>query len=140
MPAGTPITIAYNSKVLKIPLAILFYQNQFTLAPVPDQGYTVQLTVYRSPIKALLAQSETGNPELSEWWEILAVGAAKKIFEDRLDSDGVMFIDKMLKERYDIIETRTYATIGSRQIYTIYSDQVTYNYSQNGFGAYFGGP
>jgi len=140
VPQGTPINISYNPKVLQMPLAILFFQNQFTLAPVPDQGYTVQLTAYRSPIKAILAEDQTGNPELSEWWEILAVGAAKKIFEDRLDSDGVIFIDKMLKERYDIIETRTYAQIGSRQIYTIYTDQVTYNYSQNGFGANIGGP
>lgn len=140
IPAGTPIQIQYNSRTPQQPLAIMFYQNQFTVAPMPDQGYTIELTAYRSPIKALLAQTQTGNPELSEWWEILAVGASKKIFENRLDSDGVMFIDKMLRERYDIIESRTYAAIDQRQIYTIYSDQVTYNYSNNGFGAYFGGP
>lgn len=139
IPEGTPITVAYNPKQLAMPLAIMFYQNQFTLAPVPNQGYTVELTCYRQPIKALLAASQTGNPELSEWWEILAVGAAKKIFEDRLDSDGVIFIDKMLKERYDIIETRTCAQIGQERIYTIYTDQTTYNYSNNGFGAGFGG-
>lgn len=140
IPMGTPIQIQYNSRILSMPLAIMLYQNQFTLAPTPDAGYTIQLTAYRSPIKALLAQSQSGNPELSEWWEILAVGAAKKIFEDRLDTEGVVYIDKMLKERYDIIETRTYAAIGQRQIYTIYTDQTTYNYSNNGFGAYFGGP
>lgn len=134
IPAGTPIKIAYNPKVFSIPLSILFYQNSFTLAPVPDAGYTVELTCYRQPIKALLAASQNGNPELSEWWEIVAVGAAKKIFEDRLDSDGVMYIDKMLKERYDIIETRTYAQLGQKRIYTIYTDQVTYNYANNGFG------
>ena len=140
IPAGTPIQIQYNSRRASQPLAIMFYQNQFTLAPMPDRGYTVELTCYRSPIKALLAQSQAGNPELSEWWEILAVGAAKKIFENRLDTDGTMIMDKMLRERYDIIETRTYAAIGQRQIYTIYSDQVTYNYGNNGFGSYFGGP
>jgi hypothetical protein len=79
----------------------------------------------------------SGNPELSEWWEILAVGAAKKIFEERLDSDGVIFIDKMLKERYDIIETRTYAQLGQQRITTIYTDQLNYNYASGGpgFGA-----
>lgn len=139
IPAGTPIKIAYNPKQFSIPLAILFYQNSFTLAPVPDAGYTVELTCYRQPIRAILAAAQNGNPELSEWWEILAVGAAKKIFEDRLDSDGVVFIDKMLKERYDIIETRTYAQIDQQRIDTIYTDQTTYNYSNNGFGAGFGG-
>lgn len=138
IPQGTPITIAYNPKVLAQPLAILFCQNSFTLAPTPNAGYTVELTCYRQPIKALIAADQTGNPELSEWWEMLAVGAAKKIFEDRLDADGVMFIEKMLKERYDIIETRTYAQLGQQRINTIYTDQLNYNYSSSGFGTGFG--
>lgn len=138
IPQGTPITIQYNPKKLSIPLSIMFYQNQFTLAPVPDAGYTVELTCYRQPIQALLAADMTGNPELSEWWEILSVGAAKKIFENRFDSDGVMFIDKMLKERYDIIESRTYAQIGQQRIHTIYTDQLTYNYGMGGNISNFG--
>jgi hypothetical protein len=136
IPPGVPIQIQYNARKPSIPLAIMFYQNQFTLSPMPNKGYTIELTAYRSPIKALLAQGLAGNPELSEWWEILAVGAAKKIFEDRLDTDGVIYIDKMLKERYDIIETRTYASIGQQRIQTIYTDQLTYNYGSGGF---FGG-
>ena len=138
IPDGTPIQIQYNPKQFSIPLAIMFYQNQFTLCPTPDKGYTVELTCYRQPIQALLAADQTGNPELSEWWEILAVGAAKKIFEERLDSDGVIFIDKMLKERYDIIETRTYAQIGQERISTIYTDQLTENYGNNGQMTSFG--
>lgn len=138
IPQGTPIQIQYNPKQFSIPLAIMFFQDQFTLAPTPDAGYTVELTCYRQPIQALLAADMSGNPELSEWWEILAVGAAKKIFEERLDSDGVIFIDKMLKERYDIIETRTYAQIGQERIATIYTDQLTENYGNNGQMSGFG--
>ncbi len=135
---GTPIQIQYNPKLFSIPLAIMFYQNQFTLAPVPDAGYTIELTCYRQPIQALIAADMSGNPELSEWWEILAVGAAKKIFEERLDSDGVLYIDKMLKERYDVIETRTYAQIGQQRINTIYTDQLQYNYGSGGLNSNFG--
>jgi hypothetical protein len=138
IPEGVPIQIQYNPKKFSIPLAIMFYQNQFTLCPTPDKGYTVELTCYRQPIQALLASDMAGNPELSEWWEILAVGASKKIFEERLDSDGVMFIDKMLKERYDIIETRTYAQIGQERISTIYTDQLTENYGSGGGLTNFG--
>lgn len=138
IPDGTPIQIQYNPKQFSIPLSIMFFQNQFTLAPVPDAGYTIELTCYRQPIQALIAADMAGNPELSEWWEILAVGAAKKIFEERLDSDGVIFIDKMLKERYDIIETRTCAQIGQQRINTIYTDQLTHNYGSSGLTANFG--
>jgi hypothetical protein len=135
---GTTIQIQYNPKQFSIPLAIMFYQNQFTLSPVPDAGYTIELTCYRQPIQALLASDMTGNPELSEWWEILSVGSSKKIFEERLDSDGVIFIDKMLKERYDIIETRTYAQIGQERISTLYTDQLTDNYGSSGQLSSFG--
>jgi hypothetical protein len=138
IPSGTPIQIQYNPKQFSIPLAIMFYQNQFTVAPVPNAGFTIELTCYRQPIQALLASDMAGNPELSEWWEILAVGAAKKIFEERFDSDGVAFIDKMLKERYDVIETRTYAQIGQERISTLYTDQLSYNYGQGGLTSSFG--
>ncbi len=134
VPSGNPISIQYNPKQFSIPLAIMFYQNQFTLCPTPNAGYTIELTCYRQPIQALIAQDMTGNPELSEWWEILSVGAAKKIFEERLDSDGVIFIDKMLKERYDIIETRTYAQIGQERIQTLYTDQLQFNFGSVGIG------
>lgn len=138
IPQGVPISIAYNPKQLNFPLSIMFYQNQFTLSPVPNAGYTIEITCYRAPIQALIAADLSGNPELSEWWEILSVGAAKKIFENRLDDDGVRFIDKMLKERYDIIETRTAAQIGQQRIQTIYTDQLTENYSLGGWGTGFG--
>ena len=56
------------------------------------------------------------------------------MFEERLDDDGVIFIDKMLKERYDIIETRTYAQIGRENIGTIYTDQLKFSYGSSGIG------
>lgn len=135
VPAGNSINIQYNPVVLNIPLSILFFQNQFTLRPVPDQGYTIELVAYRQPTQALLNNSTgLGTPELSEWWEVCAVGAAKKIYEDRLDFDGVAIMDKMLQERYSIIRTRTYAQLGKQRISTIFSDQLSNDYGGNGFG------
>lgn len=137
---SNPIVIQYNPIQQAIPLSILFFQNQFTLRPVPDQGYTIELTCYRQPVQALLATpANQGNTELSEWWECICIGAAKKIFEDRLDFDGVSAMDKMLKERYDVCYTRTYAQIGSQRVNTIYQDQLTGNYGANGLGFGSGG-
>lgn len=133
IPVGTQIQIQYNPVVLSIPLSIMFFQNQFTLRPVPDAGYTIELVAYRQPTQALLTNSTTtedGQPELSEWWELLAAGAAKKIYEDRLDADGVALMDKLLKERYDVAMDRTYAQIGTQRISTLFADQLSYNYGQ----------
>jgi hypothetical protein len=133
IPQANPINMQYNPVTPSIPLSILFYQNQFVLRPVPDQGYTIELTAYRQPTQALTS-SAGGTPELSEWWECIAVGAAKKIYEDRLDMDGVAMMDKMLQERYQMVYTRTYAQLGKQRIQTLYTDQLTHNYGANGWG------
>lgn len=130
-PQGQQIQIQYNPFQPSVPLTILFFQNQFTLRPVPDRGYTIQLVAYRQPSQALAnTPAFAGNPELSEWWECIAVGAAKKIYEDRGDERGIALMDKMLVERYRVVETRTYAQLGKQRINTIFADQLQYNYGQ----------
>ena len=138
VPSGTSIQIQYNPVTLSIPLSILYFQNQFTLRQDPDKGYTIELIAYRQPTQALMVEGNTGTPELSEWWECIAMGAAKKIFEDRLDTDGVMMMDKMLQERYQVAYTRTYAELGKQRINTIFADQNNFNYG-TGFGFGVGG-
>ena len=92
----------------------------------------MEVTVYRQPTQALAnLPNGTGTPELTEWWECIAVGAAKKRFEDRLDTDGMMVMDKMLKERYDVAYTRTYAQLGSQRVPTIFADQLDGSYANN---------
>jgi hypothetical protein len=99
IPSGNDINISYSPANPSIPQAILFWQNQVTLRPVPDKGYTVEIVAYRQPSEVLLGSDPTtdmtGVPELKEWWETIAAGASKKIFEDRQDSDGIMLMDKM---------------------------------------------
>lgn len=140
IPQGNAIQILYNPIQETTPTSILFFQNQFTLAPTPDQGYTIELVAYRQPSQALTkTAAAAGNPELSEWWECIAIGAAKKIYEDRLDFDGVALMDKMLKERYQTAYTRTYAQLGKQRVGTIYAAQLQDGYGFGmGAGAGFG--
>ena len=123
IPSGNQIQCQYIPVALNTPQAILFFQNQFTLRPVPDIGYTVELIAYRRPSQAL-ANANSFYPELTEWWETIAFGAAKKIYEDRLDPDGVALMDKSLKERYSLNETRTYAQLGKQRAGTIFAGQL----------------
>ena len=128
IPSGEDINIDYNPANPSIPQAVLFWQNHITLRPVPDKGYTVDIVAYRRPSQALLGSGTTinmtGVPEVLDWWETLAAGAAKKIYEDRQDMEGVAMMDKMLSERYALNETRTYAQLGKQRIETIFSDQL----------------
>jgi hypothetical protein len=132
IPVGQAIQAQYNPTQESIPLSIMFYQNQFTLSPTPDTRYTVEVTAYRQPSQALFNQPAfSGTAELNEWWELIATGAAKKYFEDAMDLDGVAVMDKMLREKYALVDTRTYAQLGSRRVNTLYADQLDYSYGMS---------
>ena len=142
--AGQSIQIQYNPTNLNIPIAILFYQNQFTLRPVPNQGYTVEMVAYRLPSQVLLGTTDTSNllmdgvPEQNEWWEIIAFGASKKIYQDRLDMDGVNMMEQFLQDQLLKIDTRTYAQLGKQRIQTMFADQLSDTY--NNYGGFGLGP
>lgn len=135
IPGGNPITIQYIQSVQGQPFSILFYQNQIILRPVPDQSYTIEITGMRQPSQVLLGTSSTtspnleGRPEELFWWELIAFGVAKKLYQDRLDTDGVQMMDVYLQEKIDEARTRTYAQLGSRSITTMFRDEATNNNS-----------
>ena len=129
VPDDNDINIQYTQAVLSQPYNILFFQNQFVLRPVPDQSYTIEITAYRQPSQALLGTNSTSTPDLNgrpeqfDWWELLAFGVAKKLYQDRLDTDGVQMMEAFLQEKISEARTRTYGQLGSRQINTIYRNE-----------------
>lgn len=133
--AGTQIFIEYNSFVQAIPTSILFFQNQFTLRPIPDKGYTVELVAYRQPTQALMnTAADQGSPELKEWWELVAFGASKKIYQNRLDMDGVKMMQDGINEMMEVAETRSYAQMGKQRVATIFADQTSMQWGTGGYG------
>lgn len=143
VPSGQAIQCQYNAVQESIPLSILFFQNQFVLRPVPNQGYSIELTAYRLPSQVLLGTGDTvnyaGTPELNEWYETIAFGAAKKVYQDRLDPDGVQLMESGLQQAYALNMSRTYAQLGKQQIGTIFRDQLQYSYGTGGWGFGSGG-
>jgi len=138
VPSGEDVRVLYNPVQLNIPLSILFFQDQLVLRPVPDQGYICEIVGYRTPSQALLGTDTTtnysGRPEMKEWWETIAVGASKKIYEDRIDMEGVAMMDKMLVERYNLNYRRTSAQLGKQRIQTLYNSESDSFNSQGPFG------
>ena len=128
VPDGEDINIQYTQTTFGRPWGILFYQNQFILSSVPDQAYTVEIEAFREPSQALLGTTSntafdlSGRPEEFGWWELIAFGVAKKLYQDRLDMDGVQMMQVFIDEQVSQARTKTYAQLGSRQIPTMYRD------------------
>ena len=119
---------------MSMPKAVCFYDGKFILRPVPDQSYKVNLEVFKRPTELLTAGQ---SPELQEWWQYIAYGAAKKVFEDRMDLESVEMIMPEFLNQELLIQRRTLVQQASQRTSTIYNS--SYNQTVP-FGPYGQGP
>lgn len=128
--AGAAINSQCVPYVAALPQALLFYDGAFTLRPIPDQPYSINVEAYIRPTTI----PQGGNllpPDLDEWWQYIAYGAARKIFQDRLDMDSVALIEPEFKLQERLINRRTIVQYTKERTATIYTEQ-----TQMGPGGY----
>lgn len=122
---GQEITITYTPYQPNRPQAVLFYDDTITLRPVPDKVYPVQFNAFLTPT-ALLNSGD--QPLLRQWWQYLAYGAAKKIFEDSQDPDGVQSIIEGFKEQERLSLYRSIVQQTNERTATIYTEMTAFPY------------
>lgn len=122
--------------IVTLPQAVLYYDNTFYLRPVPDQPYTVNFEAYIAPTYLM---ETTTNPQLNEWWQYIAYGAAKKIFEDRMDMDSVNLIMPEFKKQEALCQRRTLVQYSNERTATIYTEQTNIGLGTGQWG-WGGGP
>jgi len=128
------VYIQYTQYAVNTPQAVLYFDSKFVLRPVPDKSYTVQIDVMQRPSEFLNANS---MPELSEMYQYIAYGAAKKIFEDRMDPESVQIITPEFIKQQELCITRTYDQQKNERSSTIYTDQTETLVSGWGRGGWF---
>ncbi len=122
--AGAAITSQTLPQIASLPQAMMFYDNQFTLRPVPNVPYQINFEAYMRPDRLLLT---TSQPTLNEWWQYIAYGCCKKIFEDRMDMDSVQMIMPEYKKQEALCQRRTIVQYTTERVATIYTEQVGQN-------------
>lgn len=122
-------------QVLALPQAILYYENKFVIRPIPDQPYRVNFEVYQAPSRLLETSSV---PELNEYWQFIAYGAAMKIFQDRMDLESVQMIYPEFRMQMNLCNRRTLVQYTNDRTATIYAEQTGgRNFGWNGWGNNF---
>ena len=97
VPGGTqPVWVSYQSASVGVPQTMLYFGSELSFRPIPDKGYEVQFEVYQRPTQLLQV---TDVPELEQWWQYIAYGAAKKLFEDEGEMDSVQEIMPEFKKQ-----------------------------------------
>ena len=134
IPSNNPINVQYTPYVASRPQSVVFYQDQFAVYPIPDQAYTVSFEAYIYPTALI---NSTDSPQLNEWWQLLAYGAADKIFADNADMENLQKFRPLLKEQMNLCQRRTIVQQTSERTATIYTEQTPFQ--QFPFGNTFGG-
>lgn len=128
---GADISFMRVPYVLARPAGVLFYDGTFTLRPVPDNCYPVNLEVYKRPSEFLAIGQ---MPELSEWWQYVGYGAAKKVLERRMDPDSVQIIMPEFKKQETLILRRSLVQQSNERTATVYTEQSSIGTIGNGLG------
>lgn len=100
------------------PVDILFYNQQIVFRPVPAQIYQVEFEISQQPTQ-LIAANEA--PELDEWWLLICSGAAKLIYNDFPDPEGMQYVDKIFNEQILIAQRRSLKQMNTQRAATIFS-------------------
>ena len=80
------------------------------------------------------------SPQLEEWWQYIAYGSAKKIFEDRLDMESVQMIVPEYRKQETLCLRRTIVQYTNERTATIYTEQAGGGSDGSGFWGWSGGP
>ncbi len=116
---GAPIYSSYFPYVASRPRSVLFYHNQMVFRPVPDQAYEVKTEVFQVPTQ-LLANSQ--SPEIGQWWQLIALGAALKIFEDTQNLEDYANVFPLYQQQETLANRRTVQQQKSQRVSTPYTD------------------
>ena len=131
------VGVAINAQTLPyqpaLPQAMMYYDGVMIIRPVPDQPYEINIEAYVRPTE-MLAGAQV--PEIAQYWQYIAYGAAKKIFEDRMDQESVQLIMAEFKEQEALVQRKTIVEHSNERSATIYTENV--GPTPGGFGSGWG--
>lgn len=115
------------------PLAILYYDDKFTIRPVPDKTYAIQIEADIRPTELLNAAQE---PQKEQFWQYIAYGAAIKIFQDRMDMDSVQMVMPEFNKQERLVLRTSLAQQANDRTVTIYTQGKNYGFGWFGPGGW----
>jgi len=107
------------------PISLLFFDNTFTVRPIPDDSYEVKI---EAQVPATELDDDTESPDLEQWWQWIAYATSKLIFEERMDLESVQMILPEMKEQELFVLRRTLDQIAEERAPTIYQNSTGLSY------------
>lgn len=123
--AGSQLNIWAATYQVGRPYNMLFWNNELTIRPVPDNVYLVEVEAYQTPVQFM---NTSNHPVLNQWAQYIAYGAASEILRDRQDMEGVSNLQEGFKRQEALVlERQAVEEIGQPNI-------TLFNSTTQGFG------
>lgn len=116
---GEPIEIQAEIGKTGRPFIILFYQNEFWVRPIPDKVYKIQMDAMRQPTD--LAPVINNSPNVGSWWELIALGTARKILQDNGQHEEARELEPEIQRQERLALRRKVLMNAERRPATIYN-------------------
>ena len=127
---GTNLDVRVSQYQPGRPYSMLFWNNNFTVRPVPSQVHKIEIETYLTPVQFF---DQTDSPILAQWWQYIAIGTAIHILEDRNDFEGVNSLMPIFQRQQALVLERQ----GVEEIYqrnaTIYNSSASTPGWNNGY-------
>ncbi len=101
--AGSQLNIWAATYQVGRPYNLLFWNNEFTIRPVPDNVYLVEVETFQTPSQFMMS---TDHPILNQWVQYIAYGSAMEILRDRQDMEGVQNLMEGFKRQEGLVLER----------------------------------
>jgi hypothetical protein len=129
--AGTMINVWAATYQVGRPYNLLFWNNELTIRPVPDNVYLCEVEVYQTPAQFM---NLTDNPLLNQWSQYIAYGSAMEILRDRQDMEGVEnLMEGFRRQEAMVLERQAIEEIAQPNI-TLFNSTDYGNCSGGGWG------
>ena len=134
--AGTMINVWAATYQVGRSYNLLFWNNELTIRPVPDNVYLCELEAYQTPVQFMQTNQ---NPILDQWAQYISYGTAAEILRDRQDMEGVEnLMEGFKRQEALVLERQSIEEIGQPNITLFNSTQIGYGSGiGNGYGAGF---
>lgn len=93
---GTQVNVWAATYAPGRPYNLLFWNNEFTVRPVPDNIYLCEVESYLTPVQFM---ANTDHPILNQWTQYISYGVAREILRDRQDMEGVSNLEEGFKRQ-----------------------------------------
>lgn len=124
--AGTMINVWAATYQVGRPYNLLFWNNELTIRPVPDNVYLCEVEVFQTPAQFM---ATTDNPILNQWSQYIAYGSAMEILRDRQDVEGVENLrEGFMRQEALVLERQAVEEIQQPNITLFNTTQTGYGY------------